>query len=66
MCESSVYFATEEGEQLVLEEVVTLLPQEDGFLLTTLFGERKHMRGKIKVIDLLKHRVILEKAESRK
>ena len=60
MCESSVFLATETGEQLVLAEVTAILPEEDGFLLTTLFGERKHVRGKLKQIDLLKHRVILE------
>ncbi len=60
MCESNVFLATDEGEELILEDVTFILPQEDGFLLTTLFGERKHVRGKIKEMDLLKHRVVLE------
>ncbi len=60
MCESRVLMATPEGEQVVLDDVTAMLPESDGFLLTTLFGEQKHVRAKIKVIDLLKHRIILE------
>ncbi len=60
MCESRVLLATPEGEQVVLDDVTTMLPEDDGFLLTTLFGERKHVRAKIREIDLLKHRIVLE------
>lgn len=60
MCESKVYLVSEEGEQLVLEDVTSLQPEQDGYQLVTLFGERKHVRARIKEIDLLKHRVLLE------
>jgi predicted RNA-binding protein len=60
MCESKVYLITEEGEQLVLEDVTSLQPEEDGYRLVNLFGERTHVRARIKEIDLLKHRILLE------
>jgi len=60
MCESKVFLATEEGEKLVLEDVTLIRPEGEGYRLVNLFGEEAHVRGRIKEIDLLKHRVVLE------
>jgi len=60
MCESKVFLATEEGEKLVLEDVTSIRPEGEGYRLVNLFGEEKHVRGRIKDIDLLKHRVVFE------
>ena len=60
MCESKVYLATTEGEKLVLQDVTSVKPEGDGYLLVTLFGEKTHVRGRLREIDLLKHRVVLE------
>jgi len=62
MCESRVYLATETGEELVLEDVISIRPEADGFRLVNLFGQQVHVRGRIREIDLLKHRVVLEPA----
>jgi len=60
MCESNVYLATSEGEQLVLADVTSIKPEGDGYRLANLFGEQVSLRGRIKDIDLLKHRVVFE------
>ena len=60
MCESNVYLATAEGEQLVLADVSSIKPEDDGYRLVDLFGEQVSLRGRIKDIDLLKHRVVFE------
>lgn len=60
MCESKVYLATDNGEELVLEDVTSIRPEGDGYLLVNLFGEQVHVRGRIREIDLLKHRVVVE------
>lgn len=60
MCESKVYLATPAGEDLLLDDVTWIQPEGDGYRLVTLFGEQKHVSGRIKEIDLLKHRVVLE------
>ena len=60
MCESKVYLATGEGEELVLDDVTSIRPDGDGYWLVNLFGEEAHVRGRIRHIDLLKHRVVLE------
>jgi len=60
MCESKVYLVTAGRQELVLEDVTSIRPEGDGYELVTLFGEQKHVRGRLKEIDLLKHRVVLE------
>lgn len=62
MCESRVYLATAEGEELVLEDVTSLQPEAEGYRLVNLFGQQLHVRARIKDIDLLKHRIVLEPA----
>jgi predicted RNA-binding protein len=60
MCESKVLLATPEGEKLVLEDVISISPEGEGYRLVNLFGEEAHVRGRIKDIDLLKHRIVFE------
>ncbi|MCJ7821615.1 MAG: CooT family nickel-binding protein [Armatimonadetes bacterium] len=60
MCESKVLLETAEGEKLVLEDLISISPDGEGYRLVNLFGEEAHVRGRIKVIDLLKHRVVFE------
>jgi predicted RNA-binding protein len=60
MCESRVYLATAEGEELILEDVTSIRPEGDGYRLVNLFGQQVHVRGRIVDIDLLKHRVTVE------
>jgi len=60
MCESKAFLATGEGEELVLEDVTSIRPEGEGYRLVNLFGEEAHVRGRIKDIDLLKHRIVFE------
>ncbi len=55
MCQATVYL----DEEKIMEDVIWLEPTEDGVLVRSLFGEPKKVRGAIKGIDLLKHRVLL-------
>jgi len=60
MCESDVFLATPEGEQLLLADVASIVREQDGYRLVTLFGERAHVRGRLISIDLVNHRVLFE------
>jgi predicted RNA-binding protein len=60
MCESKVFLATADGEKLVLEDVTSVRPEGDGYRLVNLFGEQLHVRGRIRELDLLNHRLVLE------
>jgi predicted RNA-binding protein len=56
MCQASVYL----GEQEIAREVTWLEPAEGGVRLATFFEEPRVVRGRIRRIDFLKHRVLLE------
>ena len=60
VCESKVFLTTHDGDKLILEDVTSIRPEGDGYQLVNLFGEQAHVRGRIREIDLLKHRVVLE------
>ena len=55
MCQANVYL----DEQKIMEDVIWLEPTTDGFLMRTFFGEPMEVKGTLKGIDLLKHRVLL-------
>ena len=55
MCQATVYL----DDERVMQDVIWLEPTEDGFTLRTFFQEPMTVKGKLKGIDLLKHRVLL-------
>jgi predicted RNA-binding protein len=55
MCQATVYL----DDERVMQDVIWLEPTEDGFLMRTFFGEPLEVKGTLKGIDLLKHRVLL-------
>lgn len=62
MCEASAYILKDEKEELFLESVDILEPQEGGRIyLRSLSGEQKVLTGRIKKIRLVEHKIILER-----
>ncbi|EQB22011.1 hypothetical protein UNSWDHB_672 [Dehalobacter sp. UNSWDHB] len=62
MCEANVYLIDEKGEEkLFLESVDKILPEEENLVLENIFGERKIVKAKIKGMELVDHRILLEK-----
>lgn len=61
MCQSSVYIVDEGQEQLLLEEVALLEVKGDQVTLKTLFDEPASLLARVKEIDLVKHRIVLER-----
>jgi predicted RNA-binding protein len=55
MCQATVYL----DDERVMQDVIWLEPTEGGFTMRTFFGEPLTVKGKLKGIDLLKHRVLL-------
>ena len=64
MCQSSVYTLNKGQEELVLEEVVWVEVDGNRVTLKSLFGEPLSLTAKIKTVDLMKHRILLEKGDS--
>ncbi|MEW6418404.1 MAG: CooT family nickel-binding protein [Nitrospirota bacterium] len=61
MCEAHAYIYKDGKEELYLENVDIMKPEEGKIYLKNLFGEQKVFDGEIKEISLLRHKIILEK-----
>ncbi len=61
MCESNVYIEKNGDEELYMENVDILRPEEGKIFMKNLFGEQKYFEGSIKEISLMKHKIILKK-----
>ena len=61
MCEANVYLIDREGrERLLLESVDKIIPGEEAIFLENIFSQRKTIRAKIKEMELVNHKIILE------
>ncbi|MBC8249654.1 MAG: CooT family nickel-binding protein [Anaerolineales bacterium] len=63
MCEATIYLTDDGQEKEIMQDVVLLQPEGDAWLLVTLLGEQKLVRGTIKKLDFLKHTVHLSQSE---
>ena len=59
MCESTVYIEKGDEEEVVLKDVVFVEPREDSVYIEDILGESREIIGRIKLIDLVSHRVVL-------
>ena len=61
MCEANAYILENGKEELYLENVDVMKPEEGKISLKNLFGEQKVFEGEIKEISLLRHKIVLQK-----
>ena len=62
MCEANVYLVKNGKEELVLKEVDVITPQNDGLFMKSILGEQKILdKTRIKEINLVNHKIIIEK-----
>ncbi|MFC1714081.1 CooT family nickel-binding protein [Candidatus Poribacteria bacterium] len=60
MCRSNAHLGCDGQKELIIEDVGLVRPMGDKILLISVFGEERIVDAKIKEIDLLHHRVVLE------
>ena len=61
MCEADAYISQDDKEELVLKSVDLVKPLDDGYLLVDIYGTQKTVKGKLKHMNLVNHRIIFEK-----
>lgn len=61
MCEANAYIYQDGKEELYLENVDIMRPEEGKIYLRNLFGEQKIFDGELKEISLLQHKIVLKK-----
>ena len=59
MCEARVFIEREGRVEPLMENVVTIRPENDRLLLIDLFGNQKYIAARIKELKLLEHEVVL-------
>ncbi len=61
MCESNAYIVKDGEEELLMESVDVIEPQEGGrFRLVGIFGDQKIIRGRLVLMNLVSHRIVFE------
>ena len=65
MCEASVYMSKDGKEELILEEVDVIRPENGKFYLRSITGEQMQVEAEIKEISLLNHKIVLERKSPR-
>lgn len=61
MCEANAFMVKDDEETLLMESVDLVEPEADGtFRLVGIFGDQIVIRGKIKRMNLVDHRILFE------
>jgi predicted RNA-binding protein len=60
MCEANAYLLKDGKEELFLEALDTVEPDEGKLRLTNIYGEQKFVSGQITRLSLVDHKVIIE------
>jgi len=61
MCEANAYLRNENKDELFLESVDKVIPEEDQLILENIFGVKKIVKGMIKELSLVDHKIIIER-----
>jgi len=61
MCEANAYMIKDNEETLLMESVDLVEPEVNGtFRLVGIFGDQINVKGKIKRMNLVEHRILFE------
>ncbi len=60
MCEANAYILKEGKEDMVLEDLIILRPEGEELYLQNIFGEQRRIKARIKELNLIEHRIVLE------
>jgi predicted RNA-binding protein len=60
MCEANAYLVKDGEEKIIMENVDILRPEENGIYLQDIFGGQRTIKARIKEMNLVEHRILLE------
>ena len=61
MCEANAYLIEGDENELIMENVDRIEPEEGGIKLVSIFGDQKFLKAKIHSLSLVDHKVFLKK-----
>lgn len=59
MCEANAYVVDGENEEMIMEKVDKVEPEEDGLRLVNIYGEQKFINASITSLALVDHKILL-------
>jgi len=60
MCEANAYLVKDGEEKIIMQNVDILRPEKDGIYLQDIFGGQRTIKARIKEMNLVEHRILLE------
>ncbi|MFH0786378.1 MAG: CooT family nickel-binding protein [Pseudomonadota bacterium] len=60
MCEAAAFIIRDGKEELILDSVDLLEPDNGNIRLVNIFGEQKIVTARIKQLSLVNHKIVLE------
>ncbi len=60
MCESKVFLIRGGEERLVMEDVTRIEVEGDKLIVYGILGEKKELVGKVVLMDLVGHKIVVE------
>ncbi|MCD6494204.1 MAG: CooT family nickel-binding protein [Archaeoglobaceae archaeon] len=60
MCESKVFLIRDGREELLMEDVTRIEIEGDKLKIYGILGEKKELEGKVVLMDLIGHKIVLE------
>jgi predicted RNA-binding protein len=63
MCEANAYLLQNGEEQLIMQSVDIVRPEKDGIYLQDIFGGQRTVSARIKEMNLVDHKILLEEED---
>jgi len=60
MCESKVFLIKNGKEELIMEDVTRIEVDGDKLTIYGILGDKKELNGKVVLMDLIGHKIVLE------
>ena len=60
MCEANAYLLKDGREELIMEAVDILESEGGQVKVTSIFGEQKILKGRVRKMSLVEHKILLE------
>ena len=63
MCEANAYMIRDGEEELIMEAVDKVEPENGNLRIVNIFGDQKILHAQIKALALVNHKILLEEKE---
>ncbi|MCE5245069.1 MAG: CooT family nickel-binding protein [Syntrophobacteraceae bacterium] len=64
MCEANAYLLKDGREELLMEAVDVIENEDNQVRVANIFGEQKIVKGRIRSMSLVEHKILLEECSS--